>query len=166
MFKITDGRSHFYQWDSNRRLTVEDPEITQVHFCNRTDDCSLVRDVYTEDKLRLVDVPNILLQTNWRINVYAFDKNYTKHCATFDVIARSKPADYVYTEEELKTWEALDERLDALEEGGSVDLSDYYTKEEIDGLIPDVSGYQTAQDVQAAITEALNAIGIAEEGEY
>jgi hypothetical protein len=29
-----------------------------------------------------------------------------------------------------------------------------------------VSGYQTAEDVQAAITEALNAIGVAEEGAY
>lgn len=165
MFKITDGRSHFYQWDLDRRLTIEDSSITQVHFCNRTDDCSLVCDVYTEDKLRLVNVPNILLQDNWRINVYAYDKNYTKHCESFNVIARSKPADYIYTEEELKTWEALDERLDALEEGGggSVDLSDYYTKEEVDGLIPDVSGYQTAQDVQAAIQREL---GVIENGTY
>jgi hypothetical protein len=164
MFKITDGRSHFYQWDLDRRLTIEDSSITQVHFCNRTDDCSLVCEVYTEDKLRLVNVPNILLQDNWRINVYAYDKNYTKHCESFNVIARSKPADYIYTEEELKTWEALDERLDALESKEvEVDLSDYYTKEEVDGLIPDVSGYQTAQDVQAAIQREL---GVIENGTY
>ena len=32
--------------------------------------------------------------------------------------------------------------------------------------IPDVSGFQTADDVNAAITSALGAIGVAEEGEY
>jgi hypothetical protein len=47
-----------------------------------------------------------------------------------------------------------------------VDLSNYYTKEEVDALIPDVSGYQTASDVQSAISTALSAIGIAEEGSF
>ena len=78
MFRIQDGRSQFYQWDLDRRLIVEDSSITQVHFCNRTDDCSLVCEVFEEDGVRLVNVPNILLQNNWRINVYAYDKDYTK----------------------------------------------------------------------------------------
>ena len=49
MFAIADGREHFYQWDLNRRVVVDDPTITEVHFCNRTDDCSLVVETYTDD---------------------------------------------------------------------------------------------------------------------
>jgi hypothetical protein len=77
LFKIYDGRNQFYQWDIDRKLIVNDAEITQVHFCNRTDDCSLVCETYAEDGLNIVNVPNILLQEDWRINVYAYDKNYT-----------------------------------------------------------------------------------------
>ena len=148
MFLIEDGRSQFYQWDLNRRLIIEDQEITQVHFCNRTDECSLVCDAYTEDGIRLVDVPNVLLQTNWRINVYAFDKEYTKHNAVFTVVARTKPADYVYTETEVHTWNELDAKIAEVQEGISeavedyleqnpveVDLSNYYDKAAVDAKI-------------------------------
>jgi hypothetical protein len=112
MFKIYDGRKHFYQWDSDRKLIVEDPLITEVHFCNRTDDCSLVCETYVEDGITLVNVPNILLQTDWRIHVYAVDSNYTKYNKYFEVISRTKPADYVYTETEVVTWNAFETRVD------------------------------------------------------
>ena len=148
MFLIEDGRSQFYQWDLNRRLIIEDQEITQVHFCNRTDECSLVCDAYTENGIRLVDVPNVLLQTNWRINVYAFDKEYTKHNAVFTVVARTKPADYVYTETEVHTWNELDAKITEIQEDISdavedyleqnpveVDLSNYYDKAAVDAKI-------------------------------
>lgn len=42
------------------------------------------------------------------------------------------------------------------------DLSDYAKAEDI----PDVSGFQTAEQVETAITQALNKIGVAEEGAY
>lgn len=286
MFKILDGRSQFYQWDLDRKLIVEDASIKEVHFCNRTDECSLVCEVYRLGNQRVVDVPNILLQENWRINVYAYDSNYTKHCEVFEVIKRSRPADYVYTETEIMKWSELDARIDQIEdkgvsdekissavndylaanpiespvesvngktgaveltaedvgalpadtvlpdttglatekyvdekiqeaqlsggdvevdlsnyytksetdekikaavdaieipEAGETDLSNYYTKSEVDALIPaapdlsnyalkteipDVSAYQTAEQVQAAITSALGNIANAEEGAY
>lgn len=115
MFKIYDGRDAFYQWDVNRKLIVNDDSINQVHFCNRTDNCSLVCEVYDENGLRLVDVPNALLTMDWRINVYGYDKEYTKHSAIFNVVSRSKPDDYVYTEEEVKKWEELEQRINELE---------------------------------------------------
>lgn len=114
MFKINDGREHFYQWDLNRKLEVKDASIKEVHFCNRTDDCSLVVEVVDG----VANVPNILLQDNFRINVYGYDGEATKHSATFAVKARSKPADYVYTETEVKSWEVYGERIAALEENG------------------------------------------------
>ena len=74
--------------------------------------------MYSIEGIRLVDVPNILLQNDWRINVYAYDRNYTKHSECFKVVKRSKPADYVYTETEIKRYEDLEDRISALEEGG------------------------------------------------
>ena len=105
MFTILDGRKQFYQWDKNRKLIVEDSTIKQVHFCNKTDNCSLVCETYIEDGKTLVDVPNELLQTDWRINVYAYDGSATKHSATFGIIGRTKPADYLYTETDILNYE-------------------------------------------------------------
>lgn len=154
MFKIYDGRNQFYQWDLDRKLIVEDASINQVHFCNRTDDCSLVCEVHAEKGLRVVNVPNVLLQDNWRINVYGYDKNYTKHSARFDVIGRSKPEDYVYTEEEIHHWQELDERIDQIEEKG---VSDERISEAINAYLDenpvevDLTGYATEKYVDDAI---------------
>ena len=120
MFKIYDGRSHFYQWDIDRKLIVEDASISEVHFCNQTDNYSLVCKTYIEDGLNLVNVPNILLQNDWRINVYAYDSNYTKFSEQFDVIRRCKPEDYVYTETEILNYNTLSDRITKIEEGGGI----------------------------------------------
>lgn len=113
MFKIYDGRIEFFQWDLDRKLIISDPTITEVHFCNKTDDCSLVVEVYEEGGQRLANVPNILLQDSWDIRVYGYCGNcYTKQMARFKVVGRTKPADYVYTETEVKNWEAIEERCE------------------------------------------------------
>ena len=121
MFKILDGRDRFYQWDLDRKLIVSDESVNEVHFCNRTDDCSLVCEVYQDGELRLVNVPNILLQNDWRINVYAFDSKYTKHSVQYEVVSRTKPADYIYTETEIKNYDELAERIAQIEENGISD---------------------------------------------
>lgn len=154
MFKILDGRSQFYQWDIDRKVIVEDASINEVHFCNRTDDCSLICEVYELDGLRVADVPNILLQENWRINVYAYDTNYTKHCDVFEVVRRSKPADYVYTETEIKNYDELLERLEEIEKNGISDetvaaaVEKYMDENDIK---VDLTGYATEEYVNDKI---------------
>ena len=154
LFKIYDGRSQFYQWDIDRKLIVEDATINEVHFCNRTDECSLICEVYELDGLRVADVPNILLQDNWRINVYAYDTNYTKHSDVFEVVKRSKPADYVYTETEIKNYDELLVRLDEIEQNGISDeaVETAVTKymEENDIQV-DLTGYATETYVNDAV---------------
>ena len=125
MFKIYDGRSHFYQWDIDRKLIVEDASISEVHFCNQTDNYSLVCKTYIEDGLNLVNVPNILLQNDWRINVYAYDTNYTKFSERFDVIQRCKPEDYVYTETEILNYNTLSDRIDAVDKNIGETIDNY-----------------------------------------
>ena len=115
MFKIEGGGTRFYQWDTNRRIIVEDSNLKEVHFCNTTDDCSLVAETYMENGTSFVNVPNILLQDVWPIRVYAYE-SYTKSYVVFNIIARTKPADYVYTETEIKSWEDLERKVDTTKE--------------------------------------------------
>lgn len=172
MFTIYDGRKEFYQWDADRKVIVDDNSITQVHFCNRTDECSLVTEVYELDGKRVADVPNILLQTAWRINVYAYDSNYTKHSDVFCVVARSKPANYIYTETEVLNYNTLLERVNAVEENVGqivdeylkenpidVDLTGYATEKYVDDAVAnievdvDLSGYATEKYVDDAVAD-------------
>ena len=116
MFVIQDGRESFYQWDIDRKLIVEDESIKEVHFCNKTDSCSLIVESYKEDGLTLANVPNILLQNDFKINVYGYDGKATKHSAVFKVNTRSKPSDYIYTETELKEYNAFADDVEQLKE--------------------------------------------------
>lgn len=114
MFRIADGREHFYQWDLDRQIIVEDNTITEVHFCNRTDDCSLVVEVVDG----LANVPNVILQKSFDIRVFGYDGKATRYDEAFKVKARTKPTDYVYTETEVKSYEYLDKRIDEIEKNG------------------------------------------------
>jgi hypothetical protein len=207
MFKIVDGREHFYQWDLDRQIIVDDPTIKEVHFCNRTDECSLVVDVVNG----VANVPNAILQYSFDIRVFGYDGKATLHEKTFKVKPRSKPADYVYVETEARKFDELfdkaEEAISTVEksaeqvettanelyeyveghrlsfvddgegnvelkaigtegEGGNADLSGYYTKEEVDALIPDLTGYATEDYVNDAIQTALSGIAQAEGGAY
>lgn len=164
MFSILDGRAQFYQWDIDRKLVVEDSTITEVHFCNKTDECSLVCETYTEDGKTVVNVPNILLQDNWRINVYAYNGAYTKFSAIFNVVRRSKPADYIYTETELKDYDDLEARVDGLEDNIGQAVADYLEEHPIEGGATKLSqlendtGYineETAASVAQQLDEAF-----------
>ena len=153
---ILDGRDRFYQWDLDRKLIVTDESIDEVHFCNRTDDCSLVCEVYQEGELRLVDVPNILLQKDWRINVYAFDGSYTKVHEVYEVERRTKPADYIYTETEIKNYDDLAARVAQIEENG---ISDEAVESAVERYLDehdikvDLDGYATEPYVDEKIEQ-------------
>lgn len=152
IFKIEDGREKFYQWDLNRRILVEDDSITQVHFANAATTTAYVVSV----SAGMANVPNIILQQNFDIKVYGYDKEFTKFEKTFEVEKRSKPQDYVYTETEILNYETLANEIkevkenigtsiqDYLKENPiSVDLSDYAKKEDI----PSTAGLATEEYV-------------------
>lgn len=145
MFEIADGREEFYQWDINRYLKVNEENITEVHFDNRTEITTLVVKV----KDGMCAVPNILLQNNSNIRVYAFvDNEYTKIEQVFKVIPRSRPSDYVYNETQVQKIEdvinkALQEAKDSGEFKGDkgdepVKGKDYWTEEDKQELVNDV----------------------------
>lgn len=116
MFKIEDGREHFYQWDIDRRIIIDNPAIGEVHFSNIFSSEALVVNTYQENGITLANVPNILLQKDWPIDVYTCNAGCTNYKAKFEVESRNKPADYVYTETEVLDFEALEERMEKVEE--------------------------------------------------
>ena len=149
MFKIYDGREHFWQWDLNQKLIVEDPTINDVHFSNRADEDSLPVEVYEENGLRVANVPNIFLQEDLKIKAYAYSVDHTKHEDWFYVTTKSKPADYVYTETEVKDYNSL---LDKISE--KVDKNDVLTEVDVDEVYNDNQFYNAN-----AVNSVLNLYG-------
>lgn len=167
MFRIYDGREFFWQWDTNQRLIVGDQVCCEVHFCNKTGDCSLVCKVYVEDGLRLVNVPNALLQTDRSITAFAYVRGengaYTRTAKIFIVRSRTKPSDYVYTETEVLSYKALDKRVTALEENNEdeqrfVKSVNGQTPDEAGNVeieIPEGGGTVTDEQIARAVEEYL-----------
>lgn len=162
MFEILNGREHFFQWDLEQKIIVNDATINEVHFSNKTDECSLVCVVEEYEGKRVANVPNILLQTDWAIHVYAYCANYTKVEEVFKVIPRSKPADYAYTETEVKTWDKLEQKIEqSLSDARFEEAINKYleknpieagaTKEYVNNAIaaaqPDLSGYALKTEI-------------------
>ena len=149
MFKILDGRDELFQWDINRQIIVSDASIDAVHYSNRTDDSALVVEVKEENGLRVADIPNILLQESWDINVYGYcDGYYTKQAARIKVNPRTKPESYVYTETEVLNYNTVMEKIDRVENNIGEAVNDYLIKNPV---VVDLSNYYTKSQVDAAI---------------
>lgn len=113
MIYIEGGRGSLYQWDIDQRLIVEHDEVTEVHFSNNLKDPALICEVYEEGGLRYANVPNILLQQPATLLVHGCCAECVRESVRLRVIPRAKPADYVYTETELLTFEKLQQRAEA-----------------------------------------------------
>lgn len=121
---ISIDREMFWQWDHGQRVKLHDVTAgTEVHFSNaEIKPNALVREAYEDGEGVYADVPNVLLQTAGTLSAYIYiedgDEGHTEYRKLFIVRDREKPDDYVYTEDDVKTWEMLEERVKALEESG------------------------------------------------
>lgn len=110
MLKLNDGRSELWQWDTGRTLAV-DADCSQVHFSNKVFGRSIDVDVIGGVAI----IPDILLQTDKDLNVWAFvgtaENGYTKISKTFKVNRRNKPADYVFTPAEQMTLHTIQSQI-------------------------------------------------------
>ena len=166
---IENGRKAFYQWDINQRLIVENETILEVHFSNATITTAIEEKVYTDNGKRVVNVPNILLQSSFDLKVYGCCADCVRYDEVFQVMARNKPADYVYYELSGKQqYEELENRIEVLEQntGIGVDMTNYYTKEETNALLDgieveaDLSNYYTKAETDAAIKAHIPTIDL------
>ena len=102
IFKIYDGRTSFWQWDTKQKLIVLDDRITEVRFSHKETQSSKRRLVYMDDSgLRVCDVPDMFLQTSKNFIAYACAENEDGSVSTigttiFAVRKQSRPIDYTY----------------------------------------------------------------------
>lgn len=163
-----------YQWDLDRQIEVTDDSVTEVHFAHLGDENALVVEVDEIDGVRVASIPNILLQGYAPIKVWLVVGDVTVYGNKLTVTGRAKPDDYVYTETEVKRYEALESRIEALEKnggGGTVDLTEI--EADIDALQEDVSKLSEDKADKADIptdehiNELINvALGVVENGYY
>ena len=101
IFRIHDGRTNFWQWDTKQKLIVLDDRITEVRFSNRNMEHSKRRPVYTDnDGVRICNVPDLLLQLPKNLIAYACVKGEdgcvsTVKAVKFAVFQQPIPTDYV-----------------------------------------------------------------------
>lgn len=111
--ELSNGLNHVWQWDKDITVTV--PEgVDSVHFRwgNRAVEIPIENQTVT--------IPPELMQKTRKIRMWTYTPEHTMDMADIPVEPKNKPADYVYTPTEIKTWEQLDERIKALEDGGGI----------------------------------------------
>ena len=109
MFELI-GVDGLTQWDVGRQINV-DKDIDMVHFSNRPYGYS--KNVKVTDGV--ADVPDMFLTSCAPLRVWAyvgnFEKGYTKIEKIYEVKPKNRPEDYIYTPEEVKTWEKLQSEI-------------------------------------------------------
>lgn len=146
--ELSNGLNHVWQWDKDITVTV--PEgVDSVHFRwgNRAVEIPIENQTVT--------IPPELMQETRKIRMWTYTPEHTMDMADIPVEPKNKPADYVYTPTEIKTWEQLDERIKALEQGGSVaGVSSINGKTGAVELTAEDVGAATPEDVASAVATA------------
>lgn len=116
------------QWETGRKLQVvykSIAEATHLEFTHRGRENALVVIPKEENGIVVVDIPNILLQSDQDIVVYyvnvSGDKTEVIEECVISVKKRPKPDDYVYTESEVLNYTTLSARVDQIEKNGVSD---------------------------------------------
>jgi len=130
IFKIYDGRTNFWQWDTRQKLIVLDESIDEVHFSNRNMTHSIKKDVYVDnDGIRICNVPSDLLKLPRNLVVYAYTNGATVKSVKFAVVKRPMPSDYIsdQNEEIEEKFTQIDIMLENLNENKADDI--YYDED-------------------------------------
>ena len=97
---LDDGRTELWQWDTGRKIVVDDKSVSEVHFSKYSSNQAITREVVNGK----AEIPNFLLQDTHAVTVYAYagsvENGYTMAEKTFNVAKKPKPANYVETEED------------------------------------------------------------------
>lgn len=109
--KLADGRGELYQWDTGRKVVIDDESIKRVHYQNRFYGRTIDVDVSGGFAI----IPDQLLQSFAPLVVFAWagsdEDGYTKIEKTFEVNRRNKPSDYVFTPVDQKTLDDLQKQI-------------------------------------------------------
>lgn len=97
---LDDGRKELWQWDTGRKIVVDDKSVSEVHYSKYSSTQAITREVINGK----AEIPNFLLQDTHAVTVYAYsgsiENGYTVAEKTFNVAKKPKPSNYVETEED------------------------------------------------------------------
>ena len=135
IFKLYDGRTHFWQWDTGQKLIVLDERVTEVRLSNRDMEHSKSVAVHIDsDGTRWCRVPDILLQLPKNLIAYACaeDENgarSTIKSVKFAVLKQPIPANYVCEQEDdiEEKLAQMDSKIDNINATKADDI--YYNEE-------------------------------------
>lgn len=113
---LDDGRTELWQWDTGRKIVVDDKSVSEVHFSKYSSNQAITREVVNGK----AEIPNFLLQDTHAVTAYAYsgsiENGYTMAEKTFNVVKKPKPANYVETEEDKAILAKLKEEIGDLSE--------------------------------------------------
>lgn len=151
-----------YQWDYGQRLRItglDVPNLTQVHFADKSTNEALVRIGTLVDDGLEVTIPDKLLENQYPINAYVYVANtnegYTIKVIHIPVTARAKPETYVPTAEEQMRLEEmieyfnteLEKNANLVEQSESLVRESNATVEEIANLYNDTITTKDLEDM-------------------
>lgn len=113
---LDDGRTELWQWDTGRKIVVDDKSVSEVHYSKYSSTQAITREVINGK----AEIPNFLLQDTHAVTAYAYsgsiENGYTVAEKTFNVVKKPKPANYVETEEDKAILAKLKEQIGNLSE--------------------------------------------------
>lgn len=113
---LDDGRTELWQWDTGRKIVVDDKSVSEVHYSKYSSTQAITREVINGK----AEIPNFLLQDTHAVTAYAYsgsiENGYTMAEKTFNVVKKPKPANYVETEEDKAILSKLKEEIGDLSE--------------------------------------------------
>nr|DAT18472.1 MAG TPA: hypothetical protein [Caudoviricetes sp.] len=113
---LDDGRTELWQWDTGRKIVVDDKSVSEVHYSKYSSTQAITREVINGK----AEIPNYLLQDTHDVTVYAYsgsiENGYTAAEKTFSVAKKPKPANYVETKEDQAILAKLKEEIGDLSE--------------------------------------------------
>lgn len=113
---LDDGRTELWQWDTGRKIVVDDESVSEVHYSKYSSTQAITREVIGGK----AEIPNFLLQDTHAVTVYAYsgsiENGYTMAEKTFNVVKKPKPASYVGTNEDQATLAKLKAEIGDLSE--------------------------------------------------
>lgn len=113
---LDDGRTELWQWDTGRKIVVDDKSVSEVHYSKYSSTQAITREVINGK----AEIPNFLLQDTHAVTAYAYsgsiENGYTMAEKTFNVVKKPKPTNYVETEEDKAILAKLKEEIGDLSE--------------------------------------------------
>lgn len=156
--RLKNRGRYLTQWDKSQVIIVDEyPPGTQVHFFNRKMQEAYVLNV---DSNHEVQIPDILLQYPYPLMVYIYVEDsgmyYSVTRREFQVIARTRPESYIYTEEEHAYWETKVDKDWGVENAGhflSIGADGKVTLSEVTDVTMSDKYFQFTQNVASDVWE-------------